>query len=69
MASETIERLDQLSDADARVDGFDNLAAMKRALHQIYPPRQRDGRRWFRIGFRLQDDAGEVEKTKMEDGR
>jgi len=42
---------DDLTEADARADGFENLAALREALAGIYPPDQRDGRQLFLIRF------------------
>ena len=37
-----------LSKDDARADGFDSLADMRRTLLEIYPEHKTDGRNWFR---------------------
>jgi hypothetical protein len=52
---DVVADLDDLADADARADGFETLEQMKRALHELYPSRARDGRRWFRVAFRRSD--------------
>ena len=41
----------ELTDEDARTDGFDNVAALRRALDRLYPPTQRAGRRLYQIRF------------------
>lgn len=40
-----------LTDADARADGFDDLPALKSALAQMYPPKKRRGRTLWRVHF------------------
>lgn len=52
-----VVRLEQLTDADARADGFETLAAMRRVLAEIYPDLGGDGRQWFRVAFK--PEAGE----------
>jgi hypothetical protein len=68
-AVEWLANLDRLTDADARADGFENVAAMKRALRRIYPDAGAggdgdgadggvsgvggDGRSWFKVTFQL----------------
>jgi hypothetical protein len=54
-----VVNLDQLGDADARADGFETLAQMKRELHRLYPKRRGDGRQWFRVAFRTDGDGGQ----------
>jgi len=46
-----VVRLDQLTESDAKADGFETLAAMRAMLREIYPNVRRDGRQWFRIAF------------------
>lgn len=43
--------LASLTDADARVDGFDSLAALKKALRKLYSPMQRKTRTLYQIRF------------------
>ena len=45
--------LDALVDADAVADGFENTAHMREGLATIYPEHQSDGKRWFRVRFRV----------------
>ena len=49
----------QLTDADARADGFDGLAALQAALDQLYPPNRRKGRRLYQVHFALLPTAGQ----------
>lgn len=42
---------DQLTDEDARADGFEDLAAMRRALEKLYPPARRKGRKLYQVHF------------------
>jgi len=44
---------DELTDADARSDGFPCLEALKQALHELYPAEARTGRNLYRIHFVL----------------
>ena len=40
-----------LTDADARADGFADLASLHRTLQEIYPPTKREGRKLYQIRF------------------
>src|SRR3954447_12565311 len=56
----TIERvecveLEALADADARADGFDTAAGLKKVLLSLYPQHAADGKRWFRVAFKVTD--------------
>ena len=42
---------EQLTDRDARADGFAGLADLVSALAEMYPPDQRDGRTLYRVRF------------------
>lgn len=42
---------DDLTDAHARADGFEGLAALREAMDAIYPPANRDGRRLYLVRF------------------
>jgi hypothetical protein len=57
---ETVE-LARLDDADARADGFATARDMRQALLQMYPQSRddQDGRQWFRVHFRRNDDVKE----------
>jgi len=49
-----------LTKADARADGFANLADLRRALDMIYPPDKRDGRKLHIVRFTyLPDPPGQ----------
>jgi hypothetical protein len=41
----------QLTDADARADGFGDLAALRAALESLYPPEKRQGRKLYQVRF------------------
>lgn len=43
--------LADLTDADARADGLANLKALRKALHALYPPDQRAGRKLYLVRF------------------
>jgi hypothetical protein len=57
--------LKDLSQADALADGFKSLTALKKTLAQIYPNCASDGRRWFRVIFRVE----ELKTTPEQDAR
>ena len=42
-----------LTDADARADGFENVIELKRALERMYPPESRRNRKLYQIHFTL----------------
>ncbi len=44
--------LDELTDADAGRDGFENLSALRLAMDEHYPPEQRAGRQLYLVEFR-----------------
>ncbi|MCD6304232.1 MAG: ASCH domain-containing protein [Planctomycetes bacterium] len=52
---ESVRAIDpaELTDRDARSDGFKSVDAMLAALDELYPPDRRDGRRLYRVSFRL----------------
>ena len=41
----------ELSDEDARLDGFENLTALQQALGKMYPANKRKGRKFYQIHF------------------
>jgi len=52
-------RLQDLTAADARADGFETLTALKRALKEMYPTRSSgDRRRLYQIHFTFLPEAG-----------
>ena len=51
-AVEPVE-LELLADADARADGFDTAAGLRDVLLSLYPQHAGDGKRWFRVSFRV----------------
>jgi hypothetical protein len=48
--------LASLDEADARADGFASLDAMMKTLAEIYPQRETDGKRWFKVSFAYEDE-------------
>lgn len=46
-------QLDQLTDADARPDGFDTADQLRREIDQLYPDRESQGFRVYRVVFEL----------------
>ncbi len=43
---------EDLTDADARADGIEDLAALMQMLAELYPPAERQGRTLCRVRFR-----------------
>jgi hypothetical protein len=70
---ERVERLDQLSDADAAADGFTSAVEMRLALRSIYPQAAcdgngnaaGDGRAWFRVAFHPEPPDANSTTTMM----
>ena len=52
----TVVRPDDLTDAHARADGFENLAALDEALDAMYPPDRRQGRELYLVRFTFSGD-------------
>ena len=54
---EHVERveLETLRDADARADGFDDVAGLRKVLLSLYPEHGADGKGWFRVAFAVAD--------------
>jgi hypothetical protein len=54
----SVERIgaSQLTEEDARADGFNNLAELHRAMEELYPPEKRDGRELYKVTFRFPAD-------------
>ena len=49
--------LGDLTDADAEADGFEDLHALKAALHDLYPPEHREGRKLYLVRFTFDKDG------------
>ena len=49
-------RLAGLTDDHAQADGFADLKALKAALHDLYPPARREGRKLYLVRFTLEED-------------
>ena len=45
--------LRELDDGDARADGFNSVAQMRKELRRMYPKLKNDGKVWFRVRFRI----------------
>jgi len=57
-AAQPVE-VSELTDEDARADGFESLAGLACALNELYPPEKREGRRLYRIRFTyMPDESG-----------
>jgi len=52
-------RLEELTDADARPDGFPTADALRAELHELYGEKLADGYRAFRIVFHLSGEGKE----------
>lgn len=52
-------QIEDLTDEDARADGFDDLRALQQALGELYPPEKRAGRKLYQISFTLMSDPGQ----------
>lgn len=52
--AETVE-LASLTHADAVADGFQTLAELMDVIRKIYPNPNGDGKRWYRLKFRLSE--------------
>ncbi|HET6250301.1 MAG TPA: ASCH domain-containing protein [Tepidisphaeraceae bacterium] len=52
LAVEMVE-LEKLSDADAKADGLETVAALRDILTTFYPQHDNDGKKWFRVVFTL----------------
>jgi len=50
---------DELTDEDARADGFDSLQALAVALDELYPPEERAGRKLFLVRFTYVPDEAD----------
>lgn len=50
-------RLEELTDEDAKLDGFESAAALMQEIHALYADRLQSGYRAFRIRFEVVDEA------------
>ena len=46
-----------LDGTDAKADGFEDLHALKAALHDLYPPEHREGRKLYLVRFTFDKDG------------
>lgn len=55
----TVDRvaLDELTDDDARPDGFETIAALRREIDLLYPQPWPEGLAAYRVRFRAMDEA------------
>jgi len=56
LAVEQVE-LDQLTDDDARPDGFDSIELLLAEIERLYPQQIADGHRAYRIRFALESSG------------
>jgi len=54
--------LESLKDADARADGFDTAAGLRKVLLTLYPRHADDGKHWFRVSFQVASLKGTSRK-------
>ena len=68
---ERVERVDLegLADADARADGFDTAAGLRKVLLALYPAHAADGKRWFRVAFKVADLHARRKTTSRRNGK
>lgn len=52
-------KIRDLTDAHAKADGFADLQALKTALHDLYPPARREGRKLYLVRFTLEEEGEE----------
>jgi len=57
--------LADLTDADAQADGLTDLKALRAALHDLYPPARREGRKLYLVRFTLEEDGKEGPKKAL----
>jgi hypothetical protein len=67
-AVEVVE-LEKLSAADAQADGFETTTALREVLLAFYPNHAKDGKKWFRVGFKLAGEAGIRDGKKAQQPR
>lgn len=55
LSIDLVERitLSTLTADDARADGFPSVTALRAVLKECYPDTRSDGKKWYRIRFRL----------------
>ena len=46
-----------LTNADAKADGFKSLRSLKTSLNKLYPPEYRQGRKLYMVRFTLDKDG------------
>ncbi|HTW95610.1 MAG TPA: ASCH domain-containing protein [Tepidisphaeraceae bacterium] len=66
LAIERVETInwDDLSEADARADGFASMAEMRSVVKRIYPKADQDGKAWYRVHFHLASAQPKPHKAK-----
>jgi hypothetical protein len=58
-------RLDSLTDADARPDGFATADSLREEIARLYPKHLEEGYKAFKIGFRLLPPEEQVKKEGL----
>jgi hypothetical protein len=59
----TCVKFADLTDADAQADGLADLKALKTALHDLYPPARREGRKLYLVRFTLEEDGKQTQSA------
>jgi hypothetical protein len=62
-------KLEKLTAADARADGFASLAKLHATLARLYPDQKRDGKQWYRVVFELERDGQAPVPTRLDTRR
>lgn len=49
--------LEKLTVVEAQADGFETVAALRKALREMYPNTRGDGKHWYRVAFNVAELA------------
>jgi hypothetical protein len=55
--------LEELDDRDAKADGFETAADMRKLLAELYPRHATDNKQWFRVKFSLDEPQDRTPKA------
>lgn len=62
-------KLKDLTDKDAQADGFTSLKDLLVTLGQLYPDQKSDGRKWYRVVFRHEEQEAGFSAYSPQDAR
>jgi hypothetical protein len=62
-------KLADITEDDARNDGFESRKDLFKTLRKIYPDQKSDGRKWFRVVFSRDDARQGADKNLTHDAR